>query len=95
MLFRAPDRGKWRSTADLALQTPRAAVRLRERKIWRARVLQSGTVGWARTETAFLTLEEAPFCAIFRPFFIDFPRVFSTSLFGVALWARNEPSNWS
>ena len=42
---------------------------------------------------ALLPLEKAPFSAIFRHFFVDFPRVFSTSFFGMALWARIRPQN--
>ena len=84
--FRAPAREKWHPTADLARQTPREAARLHERKVWQTRVLQSIAAASKHGKMALLAVEKAPFCAIFRPFFVDFPRVFSTSLFVMALW---------
>jgi hypothetical protein len=75
----------------LARQTQRAAARLHERKVWRAGVLQSGTVGSEHGKMALSALEKAPFCAIFRHFFVDFPRVFSASLPEMALGARMRP----
>jgi hypothetical protein len=89
MPFRAPDREKWRLTVDLALQTPLAATGLCEHKVLRTRVLQSSAAGSEHGEMALLAFEKAPFSAIFGHFFIDFPRVFSTSFFGMALWGAN------
>ena len=93
MSSRAPTHEKWRPTRDLARQTPRAAARLRERKVWQTRVLQSSTVGSEHGKMALLAFEKAPFSAIFRHFFVDFPRVFSTSLFVMALWGQIRPRN--
>jgi hypothetical protein len=42
---------------------------------------------------ALLALEKAPFCAIFRDFFVDFPRVFLASLAKMALWVQIRPRN--
>jgi hypothetical protein len=68
MSSRAPAREKWRPTVDLARQTPRAAGRLHERKVWQTSVLQSSTVGPAHGKMALLALKKAPFCAIFLTF---------------------------
>jgi hypothetical protein len=84
-------REKWRPTVDLARQSSRAPARLSQRKVWQTGVLQSGAVGSKNGKMALLALEKAPFCAIFRPFFVDFPRVFSASLPLMALWARKRP----
>jgi hypothetical protein len=86
-----PGHQKWRSTANLAHQTPRAAARLSECKILQARALQPIETGLEQGEMALLTLGKAPFCAIFRHFFVDFPCVFSASLVAMALWARMRP----
>jgi hypothetical protein len=91
MSFRAPAREKWRSTIDLARQTPREAAALRERKILQSRVLQSIAAGPVHEEMALLAFEKAPFCATFCPFFVDFPRVFLPSLARMALWAQIRP----
>jgi hypothetical protein len=93
MLFPAPAREKWRLIVGLAPQTPREAAALRERKALQKRVLQSITAASEHGEMALWALEKAPFCAIFRHFFIDFPRVFAASSAGMALWARIRPRN--
>jgi hypothetical protein len=64
----------------LAPQAPRAAAKLRDRKVWQTHVLQSSEVGRKHGEMALWALEKASFCAIFRHFFIDFPRVFLSEL---------------
>jgi hypothetical protein len=76
MSFRAPAREKWRPTVDLAPQTPREAAALGKRKVWQTSVLQSSAAGSELGEMALWALEKAPFCAIFRNYFVDFPRVF-------------------
>jgi hypothetical protein len=93
MSSRAPAREKWRPTVDLALQTPVAAAGLRIRKGLQTRVLQSDAIGSEHGKMALLPFEKAPFSAIFRPFFIDFPRVFfiKISRYG-ALGANSTPN---
>jgi hypothetical protein len=93
MASRAAACEKWRPTAKMAPQTPREAAKLRERKVWQTRVLQSSVLGSEHGKMALLAFEKAPFCAIFRDFFVDFPRVFSTSLFVMALWVQIRPRN--
>jgi hypothetical protein len=66
--------------ADLARQMPREAAEFRERKVWQADVLQSSALGSAHAIMAIWAVEKAPFCATFRHFFVDFPRLFSASL---------------
>ena len=60
MSFRAPAREKWRLTADLALQTPREAAALRERKVLQTSVLQSSAAGSEHGKMALLAFEKAP-----------------------------------
>ena len=68
MSFRAPTCEKWRLTVDLALQTPREAAGLRERKVLQTRVLQSSAVGSEHGKMALLPFEKAPLSAIFLTF---------------------------
>jgi hypothetical protein len=91
--FRAPAREKWCPTVNLALQTPRDGAALRERKVWQPRVSQSSAAGSEHGKMALWAPERVPFCAIFRPFFVDFPRVFLASLPVMALGARMRPRN--
>ena len=58
--FRASNCKKWRLTVDLALQTPRTAAALDERKAWQTSVLQSSTAGSAHGKMALLAFEKAP-----------------------------------
>ena len=42
----------------------------------------------------FWPLKKRHKCAIFRHFFVDFPRVFSTSLLGLTLWRESDLENY-
>jgi hypothetical protein len=66
----------WRPNPDPAGQTPRETAGLRNRKVWSAGVLRSSAAASEHSEMALSALEKAPFSAVLRHFFDDFPRVF-------------------
>jgi len=76
MSGRAPVCEKWRSIGDWRARRRLDAAAFHRRKVWQNGGLRSNAVRSEHGEMALWTLEKAPFCAIFHPFFDDFRRVF-------------------
>jgi hypothetical protein len=75
-------------TCELAVRWRLEATGVHRRKGWQLGGLRSKAAGSEHGEMALLTLEKAPFSAIFRPVLADFRRVFSRAFPSGRKWAR-------
>jgi hypothetical protein len=79
-LAHAPDRVKWRRSADLGGQKPRETAASRERKIWQTGLLSSSPTVSDHGEMALCALEKASFPAVLCLRFRRFSPCFTGSL---------------